>query len=81
MRTIDADALIERFEPKQAYFTENIRRKIETMPTVEPEIINCRDCVKRDTDDCQMYWEGEYSNCEWTEDDGHCHKAERRSVE
>jgi len=30
MRLIDADALKTRFEPKQAYFTESIVRKIDT---------------------------------------------------
>ncbi len=30
MRLIDADALKTRFEPKQAYFTESIMRKIDT---------------------------------------------------
>jgi hypothetical protein len=55
------------------------------------ELIRCRDCKHRDTDDCPMYFVEEI---EWdddgymeyddvvtdnTVDDGYCHKAERRT--
>ena len=42
MRPIDADALKTRFEPKQAYFTESIVRKIDTEIAIqEPSWIPC----------------------------------------
>ena len=42
MRPIDADALKTRFEPKQAYFTESIVRKIDTEIEIqEPRWIPC----------------------------------------
>lgn len=36
-RTIDVDELKKKFEPKQAYFTEGIFRKIDEAPTAKPE--------------------------------------------
>ena len=36
-RAIDVDELKKKFEPKQAYFTEGIFRKIDETPTAKPE--------------------------------------------
>lgn len=35
-RTIDADALAERFWDNQCYFTEAIKTKLQTAPTIIP---------------------------------------------
>lgn len=35
MRLIDADTLVDRFVPKQSYFTEDIKIKIETAQAVD----------------------------------------------
>lgn len=46
MRLIDADALKTRFEPKQAYFTESIVRKIDTEIEIqETQWIPCSERV------------------------------------
>lgn len=50
MRLIDADVLKTRFEPKQAYFTEAIVRKIDTEIAIkEPQWIPCSERLPEDS--------------------------------
>ena len=69
-------------------------KQLCTLPSAEPEIIHCKDCKHRDSNDCPMYYE------EWIEidegdgyfdtdniihdrttDEGFCHCAELRGKE
>lgn len=43
-RTIDVDELKKKFEPKQAYFTEHIFRKIDETPTAKLESCEIEQC-------------------------------------
>lgn len=53
------------------------KEQIEALPSVQPEIIRCKDCIRYGRDDCfmkiQMLWE--------LKPDDYCSYAERRSDE
>lgn len=65
------------------------QKRIETLPSVQPEIIRCKDCKHRYEDECPMrhvewveYEDDGYIDMDdviydYTEDDGYCFKAER----
>ena len=68
--------------------------ELRFMPSAEPEIIHCKDCKHRDSNNCPMYceeWieidEGDgYFDTDniihdWTTDEGFCHCAELRGEE
>ena len=50
MRRIDADALIDKYgdwyteEGTEEGYIGTIKGIVDSMPTIEPEIIHCRDC-------------------------------------
>ena len=80
-RPIDADALIEnKFKNDISYkaFVNLIKRQ----PTVEPEIIHCRDCKHwrehKYAKETKRYIPFCGFNAIYTEADDYCSKAERR---
>ena len=91
MRLIDADAAIDALKEltangtnKGMVFGEDAVHRIEMLPSVQPEIIRCKDCKyvteHYDTDGNVPYW----TCSEWdsgTDYDGFCHYAERRTDE
>ena len=67
---------------------------IEDLPSAEPEIIHCKNCKHRESNDCPMYYEewieidegdGYFDTDniihDWTTDEGFCHCAELRGKE
>ena len=61
-----------------------VHRKIQQLiaetPAVEAaEVVKCKDCIKRyDTDECPMCFAFYGKYYEFTEDDGFCHRGERK---
>ena len=66
-------------------------KKLCALPAAEPEIIRCKNCKHRDSNDCPMYYEewieidegdGYFDSDniihDWTTDEGFCHCAELR---
>lgn len=81
MRLIDADELIEKYggwyteEGTEDGFIGVIEALVNAMPSVQPEIIRCKECKYRDADD---FCTGRgYPNA-LVPDDGFCDKGERR---
>ena len=67
---------------------------LSTLPSAEPEIIHCKNCKHRESNDCPMYYEewieidegdGYFDTDniihDWTTDEGFCHCAELRGEE
>lgn len=83
MRTIDADALKELFPDNgEGSWTYNatVKAYIDAQPTIEPDIIRCKDCKhSRFFDPCFYCYEmgGEII----VPENGFCFKAERRENE
>ena len=69
MRLIDADALMPKLKAileaeNQIYgraswdFSARCVQAVENAPTIESEIIRCKDCKHRDKYGCCKYWKG-----------------------
>lgn len=64
MRLINADALIEKCgnwyveEGTESGFIGTLKNLLAIQPTVQPEIIRCKDCKHRDKYGCCKYWKG-----------------------
>ena len=67
---------------------------LSTLPSAEPEIIHCKNCKHRESNDCPMYYEewieidegdGYFDTDniihDWTTDEGFCYCAELRGKE
>lgn len=83
-RLIDADALMEasKYEfwqdgsaitPIGEYILSKFRNLIRSMPTIEPELIRCKDCAKREYCRTSNTW------AVAPNDDWYCADAERRT--
>ena len=58
MRLIDADAFLEKMNRTSRYFDAVF--DVEEMPTVDAvEVVRCRECKHRGTDDCIFHIKGE----------------------
>ena len=88
-RLIDADALLEKMKRTSRYF--DVLFDVEEMPTVDAvEIVRCRECKHRYTENCPMYFHDSYwhdgyfdyidYDTDNTEDDYFCPKGEREEV-
>lgn len=73
---------------------KEIRIALANLPSAEPEIIHCKNCKHRESNDCPMYYEewieidegdGYFDTDniihDWTTDEGFCHCAELRGKE
>ena len=80
MRTIDADALKE--DLTRFYDNEVTARKlIDEQPTIQPEIVRCKDCKYAEyIDDVQTLWCTECGQGRTVAPDDFCSYAERREV-
>lgn len=81
-RLIDANALKEAFE-EDGHLSGHIEEFIDDCTAIDAvEVVRCRDCKHRkDPFVCPMCGEvvGEdFVVHDWAEDDGFCHKGERR---
>lgn len=57
-RLIDADAFLEKMKRTSRYF--DVVFDVEEMPTVDAvEVVRCRECKHRGTDDCIFHIKGE----------------------
>lgn len=69
-------------------YTEALDMAIEAL---QIDVVRCKDCKHRETDDCPMYWAEwiMFENCDgytdnksivhdYTTDDGYCHYGERK---
>ena len=57
-RLIDADAFLEKMMRTSRYF--DVKFDIEEMPTIDAvEVVRCRECKHRGTDDCIFHIKGE----------------------
>ena len=94
MRAIDADELKTAFpvcDNSKPVLIASVRATINHMPTIDPEIVRCKDCKNRGDDDCPMrfiewveydddgYIEHDDIINDYTKDDGFCDRAERRT--
>ena len=48
---------------------------LDNLPSIQPEIIQCKDCIRYHEPSCLMAYDGK----EWSEDHGFCHAGERRT--
>ena len=78
-RLIDANALIEEANAEGAYGYVDAKQ-IADAPTIDAvEVVRCEGCIKRyDTDECPMCFAFYGKYYEFTEDDGFCHRGERK---
>ena len=78
-RLIDANALIKEANVEGAYGYVDAKQ-IADAPTVDAvEVVRCEGCIKRyDTDECPMCFAFYGKYYEFTEDDGFCHRGERK---
>ena len=78
-RLIDANALIKEANVEGAYGYVDAKQ-IADAPTVDAvEVVRCEGCIKRyDTDECPMCFAFYGKYYEFTEDDGFCHRGDRR---
>ena len=103
MRLIDKDTIyrqgaveaLKNAEPLVRDFGYyKVIETIRLLPSAEPEIIHCKNCKHRESNDCPMYYEewieideGDgYFDADsiihdWTTDEGFCHCAELRGKE
>lgn len=58
-------------------YMRRVVRRLEQIPSAEPEIIRCKDCKLFGDPMCLMCFDGH----DWAEPNGHCHKAERRRMD
>jgi len=81
---IDRDALIAEYDRVHVGEPGGARKLMEDAPTVQPEIIRCRDCKHWDRT-WSNDWSPDYHYCpvidEVRKDDFHCRYAERRTDE
>lgn len=80
MRLIDADELLTAFPPGESVRTESVRATIEHMPTIQSEVIHCKDCEYGAQDEYGR-WYCRDLGCQIGNEDGSgfCASAERRS--
>ena len=78
-RLIDANALIKEANAEGAYGYVDAKQ-IADAPTIDAvEVVRCEGCIKRyDTDECPMCFAFYGKYYEFTEDDGFCHRGERK---
>ena len=99
MRIIDADAFdeclknaeIEATKKRRYVFSgaiNTIRGNLANAPTIEPQIIRCKNCKYRNTEECPMHYEewvrheeggyidSDYVAYDQTRDDGFCDRGE-----
>ena len=79
MRLIDADAAVESLTEygngRAVYIgVEEAVRRIEQLPSAQPEIIRCKDCKSRDNDD---FCTGRGFPYQLVPDDGFCDKGRK----
>lgn len=85
-RLIDADALLKKMKRTNRYF--DVLFDVEEMPTVDAvEVVRCRECKHRYTENCPMYFHDSYwhdgyfdyidYDTDNTEDDYFCPKGKR----
>ena len=54
-------------------------RAIRKAPAADVvEVVRCKDCIKRKTPDCSMYYEADGEQYSWEVDDDFCSQGERR---
>lgn len=76
MRTIDADTLLAEYDRVHEGPPGRARKLIEQAPTIEPEIIRCKDCKHWICHDRRCgYWNHGVKPLDW------CCYAERRTDE
>lgn len=81
-------------EPPDAHYPSWYADILKGLPSAEPEIIRCKNCKHRESNDCPMYYEewieidegdGYFDTDtiihDWTTDEGFCHCAELRGKE
>lgn len=89
MKRTEAIAWLEVMK-EDAIFEQNDALKM-AIEALQIEIVRCKDCKHRETDDCPMYWAEwiMFENCDgytdnksivhdYTTDDGYCHYGERK---
>lgn len=69
------EVLLERGFP-----LDIVQSVLETVQTIDAvEVVRCEGCIKRyDTDECPMCFAFYGKYYEFTEDDGFCHRGERK---
>ena len=79
-RLIDANALIAEYDRVHVGEPGKARKLMADAPTVDAvEVVRCEGCIKRyDTDECPMCFAFYGKYYEFTEDDGFCHRGERK---
>ena len=65
------DVLHEKYKLSLMYIWKNLME----LPSVQPDVIHCKDCIRYHEPTCLMAYDGK----EWSEDDGFCHVGERRT--
>ena len=78
-RLIDANALIKEANVEGAYGYVDAKQIADAATVDAVEVVRCEGCIKRyDTDECPMCFAFYGKYYEFTEDDGFCHRGERK---
>ena len=72
-------------------YTEALDMAVEALSSNAIQVVQCKDCKHRETDDCPMYWvewsifedcdghtDDKYIIHDYTTDNGYCHYGERK---
>ena len=82
-RYIDADAFKQKLADRGIFFPALYANELNEMPTADVvEVVRCKDCVKRQTPDCTMWYQcsvcgGQWS---WENDAAFCSLGERKGT-
>jgi hypothetical protein len=81
MRMIDADALKDAIEDNFIGNTYDINKVVDAQPTIQPEIVRCKDCKYAEyIDDVQTLWCTECGTGRTVAPDDFCSYADMREV-
>lgn len=78
---IERDALLQEVESRMGWSMsyDAIYGAIQEAPAADVvEVVRCKDCIKRKTQDCSMYYEADGEQYSWEVDDDFCSCGERR---
>ena len=69
---VDLDKIIDRLDDEWGFL--GMREELYNLPTADvAEIVRCKDCALRNTEDCAMYYECDCgAQCSWETDNDFC---------
>ena len=78
---VELDAIIDRLDDEWGFL--GMREELYNLPTADvAEIVRCKDCALRKTEDCAMYFECDCGEqCSWETDNDYCSLGKKEKQE